>query len=252
MKSIFKVVIISILLCTVGAALYAEQQTAAKSVAPKYSEVKYSADTYSYRWDGGDKILVLTGNVKFVQGDTTILADKVDYHEATRIAVATGNLKIFDPQNTIVGKQCTVSFKDKKATISGAVHINVKPKPSASTDSKAKKEWKDEVIVTCESVDYLYKDKKAVIPTAVTIVQKTRTVTADSATYSGKDEIVELVGNAKGLDEKDKHTFSAPKVRISLKDGSEWVEAEKASGTLYIKDEDEEKPETSEKTPEKK
>jgi lipopolysaccharide assembly outer membrane protein LptD (OstA) len=70
------------------------------------------------------------------------------------------------------------------------------------------------------------------------MVQKTRTLTADSATYNGKDEIVQLVGNVKGSDEKERHSFSAPKVTISLKKDDEWIEAEKATGAFYVKEEE--------------
>ncbi len=76
----------------------------------------------------------------------------------------------------------------------------------------------------------------------MTVVQKTRTVTADSATYAGKEEIVQLVGNVKGRDEEEKHTFSSPKVTISLKEDDEWIEAEKATGSFYVKEEEESEP----------
>ncbi|HEY3298258.1 MAG TPA: LptA/OstA family protein [Armatimonadota bacterium] len=239
--------VILILLTTFAAVLCSAQQLPVlpapqKPAEPKYTEVKYWADNYSYKWEGEDRILVLTGNVKFVQGDTTILADRVDYRESSRTAVATGNLKITDPQNTAVAKQCVVNFKEKKCTMSGGVQLVAKPKPKPAkpSDSKAKQTLRDDMTVNCEVVDYFYKDKKAVIPGAVEVVSKTRTVTADSAVYSGKDEVVELVGNVKGRDDKDKHSFAAPRVKISLKDDNQWVEAQKASGTIYIKDEDEE------------
>jgi len=246
MRFIHGIALVCILICSLGVVLFAQQSAVpAKPAEPKYSEVKYSANTYSYRWEGEDKILVLNGEVKFVQGDTTILADKVDYHESTRTAIANGNLKAFDPQSTITGNQCTINLKDKKAVVTGGVHITSKPKPKSAKpgESSSKSELKDAIEVTCESVEYFYKEKKAIVSTPVRIVQKNRVITADSATYFGKDDIIELVGNVKGQDEKDRHTFSAPKVRISLKDGKEWVEAEKASGTIYVKDEEESKAE---------
>ena len=206
---------------------------------PKYTEIKYSADTSSYRWHGGDRILSLKGNVKFVQGDTVLLADIVDYEESTRTANASGSLEIHDDQNTITGDLCSMSFKEKKGTLTGSVRMVAKPKPKPSKAKSLKSEWKDEVVITCDKVDYFYEEKKAVISSAVTIVQKGKTVTADSAIYLGKEEIVQLVGNVKGRDDEKKHTFSAPKVTMSLREDDEWIEAEKATGSFYIEEEEE-------------
>ena len=213
---------------------------------PKYTEIKYEADMSSYKWDGDDRILVLKGNVKFIHGDTTLLADKVDYRESTRTANATGNLKISDDQSATTADACIMNFKEKKCSLTGGVNMVANPKPKAESAPKEdkpkslKSEWKDETTITCDKVDYFYKEKRAVISSPVKIVQKTRIVTADSATYLGKEEIVRLTGNVKGQDEKDRHSFSAPKVTISLKENDEWIEAEKATGSFYVKDEEEE------------
>ena len=214
---------------------------------PKYTEVKYSADMSSYKWEGEDRILALKGNVKFVHDDTVLAADKVDYRESTRTASASGNLTIRDDQNTITGNECTVNFKEKKGSILGSVKMIAKPKPkpaqAKTDDSKPKplrNEWKDEAVITCDKIDYYYKEKRAVVSTPLTITQKTRVVTADSATYLGKEETIQLVGNVKGKDNKDKHSFEAPKVLMSLKTDNEWIEAEKASGSFYVKEEAEE------------
>ncbi|MHB1001111.1 MAG: LptA/OstA family protein [Armatimonadota bacterium] len=235
------------------AAVIIYAQADAKKAAPKYTEVRYSADATSYRWEGDDRILVLSGNVKFVQGDTVLVADKVDYRESTRTASAAGKLRIYDDLNSITGDKCTVFFKDKKGTITGSVHMIAKPKPKADEDADSKSlksQIKDETNLDCSAIDYFYKEKRAVLSSPVKVVQKDRTVTADNAVYLGNDEIIELAGNVKGNDEKDKHNFTSPKVRISLKDTDQWIEAEKATGTFYIKD-DEEEPVPAEKTSDK-
>ena len=237
-----KISISVIILIMCGAVvIYAQQSDVKKPEAPKYTEVKYSAENLSYKWEGQDKILVLTGNVKFIQGDTVLAADKVDYRESTRTASASGNLRIYDNQNTITSTLATVYFKDKKGTLTGNVVMKVKPKPSTNTPTEKKTlqdEIKDEATITCDSLDYFYKDKRAVVPKAVKIEQKTRVVTADSGVYIGADEIVELNGNVKGSDEKEKYNFTSPKVRVSLKDTNQWIEAEKASGSFFVKDEE--------------
>ena len=241
MKSAFRKTILAAGALVLLTALLAAQQAAAPK-EPKYTEVKYSADMSSYKWEGEDRILVLKGNVKFVHDDTTLTADKVDYRESTRTAVATGNMTIKDDQNTITGDDCTVNFKEKKSSINGHVKMIAKPKPAATDTSKPKdlkSEFKDEAVITCEKVDYFYKEKRGVVSTPLTITQKNRVVTADSAIYLGKEETVQLVGNVKGKDEKEKHSFEAPKVTMSLNDEDQWIEAEKATGSFYVKEEEE-------------
>lgn len=250
MRLISRIVIAAGALVLLSALLAAQQAAAPKE--PKYTEVKYSADMSSYKWEGQDRILVLKGNVTFTHDDTVLTADKVDYRESTRTATATGNLTIKDDQNTITGNDCTVNFKEKKGTISGNVRMVAKPKPKPETTDSSKpkslkSELKDEAVITCEKVEYYYKEKRAVVSTPLTITQKNRVVTADSAVYLGKEDTVQLVGNVKGRDEKDKHSFEAPKVTMSLKADNEWIEAEKASGSFYVKEEQpEEQPKPAE------
>ncbi len=238
-----------------AAVMVVAQQAAKAPAEPKYTEIKYSADASSYRWEGDDRIIVLKGNVKFVQGDTVVTADRVDYRESTKTAQVSGNLKITDPQCDATGDACTVNFQEKKAVLTGHVRMTARPKqkpkqeqPAADKPKTLRSEWKDEVVITCDKIEYFYKEKRGESAGNLKIVQKDRVLTADSATYLGKEEILKLAGNIQAKDEKKKHSFSAPKVTVSLKENEEWIEAEKASGTFYVKDEDEET-ETPAETP---
>lgn len=221
-----------------------QQASTTKLSEPEYMEIKYSADVTSYRWESQDEILILKGNVKFAQGNMTLLADRVEYRKSNQTAIASGNLKITDDQTTITAESCIVNFKDKKGTLSGNVRMVSKPKPKDSENAdntSLKSQWKDEIIITCQKVDYDYKLKKAAIPGPLSINQKDRTLTADSGTYFVAEERALLVGNVVGKDEKEKHTFAGQKVAVSLKAGDEWIEVEKASGTFYVKEEQESK-----------
>lgn len=228
---------ICIILAAAAIAVLVGGVIAEEKQQPGYSQIKYQADASSYRWDGKDRILALKGNVKFTQGDTSLTADKVDYKESTNTATAAGNLKIYDDQNTVTGDLCTISFKDKKGSVTGNVRLLIKPKPDGGKSIKS--EWKDDTVVTCNVLDYFYKEKRAVIPGALTIKQKKRVVTADSGTYFAREELAKLTGNIKGHDDKNRHNFQAPSVTISLKDSDQWIEADKATGSFYVEDEDE-------------
>lgn len=219
------------------------QQPARTLPEPKYTEIKYSADASSYRWEGDDRVISLKGNVKFIQGDTTVTADKADYREKTKAAVIVGNLKIADPQTTVTGEQCTVNFEAKTAALTGKVSMVARPKskpeaPADDANKSLKSEWKDEAVVTCDKIEYFYKEKRAEASGNLKIVQKNRVITADAATYLVKEEILKLAGNIQARDDQERHSFSAPKVTVSLKEGEEWIEAEGASGTFHVKDED--------------
>lgn len=231
------------------------QQPAKPPAEPKYTEIKYSADASSYRWEGDDRVISLKGNVRFIQGDTTVTADKADYQEKTKTAVISGSLKIADPQTTITGEQCTVNFEAKTAALIGKVRMVTKPKskpdkPADDANKSLKSEWKDEAVVTCDKVEYFYKEKRAEASGNLKIVQKNRVITADAATYLVREETLKLAGNIQAVDDKEKHSFSAPKVTVSLKEGDEWIEAEGASGTFQVKDEDEPAAASSQSTPE--
>jgi lipopolysaccharide assembly outer membrane protein LptD (OstA) len=221
---------------------FAAEQEQPKPAEPKYTEIKYSADASSYKWDGQDRILVLLGNVTFLHGDTTMTADRVEYHESTKTADATGSPKIFDPRNTILGEKCSVNFKEKKGSMIGNVKVVIKPKekPKDASDSRPKSltsEIKEDTILTCGAIDYYYKEKRAVSPGKLKVVEKNRIVTADSGTYLTKEELVTMVGNVKGVDEKEKHNFSAPRMTVSLRETDQWVQAEKATGSFFVEEE---------------
>jgi lipopolysaccharide assembly outer membrane protein LptD (OstA) len=226
----------------VATSIPAEQPGNTKSPEPKYTEVHYSADVTSYRWVDNNETLILRGNVTFTQGDMTLTADKVEYQKNSQTATASGNLKITDNRITITADSCSVNFKEKKGILAGNVCITSIPKQKSNTTSNKntlKSNLEGKTVITCQSVEYYYKSKKAVIPTPLTIVQENKTVTADSGTYFVDEERALLIGNVKGIDEKRKHSFTGQKVTVSLKEGDEWIEIEKASGTFYIKEEQE-------------
>lgn len=250
MKKALLLLLSTVFICTV---VFAQKPEEKKQAEPKYTEIKYEADTYSYKWAGDNRILTLSGHVKFMHGDTVMEADKIDYMEETKTADASGNLRIHDERNVVTGDKCSIDFNKKKVVIEGGVNVLAKPKPKteAKDEKKSiKSEIKDEINMACSKLEYFYKDKKGTAFGPLTITQKDRVITADKAEYT--DELLRIIGNVKANDNKDKHSLTASQMTISLKDDNEWVEAEKASGTFYIKEEEEkpaEKP--AETAPEK-
>lgn len=55
-------------------------------------------------YDGNTKLATLTGNVKMVDKDATLLTDYFTYNTATKIGIYTGGGKIFNKENTLTSK----------------------------------------------------------------------------------------------------------------------------------------------------
>lgn len=229
---------------SVGAVTLAQEKPIHSAAEPSYIYVNVRADKTRYKW-GNAEVALLSGHVKITQGDTVLTADEIEYNENEDIqtAVATGNVKIVDPDTEITGEKATAYFNEKRAVIDGKVRILVKPKskkPEEKDKESVRSELKDKAVITCDSIEYFYKNKEANASGNLQVVQKDRTITAGKAFYQVKQEILTLSGGVKGRDSKNQ-TFSAPgSVTASIKEGDEWLEMENATGTFRVKDEEEE------------
>jgi lipopolysaccharide assembly outer membrane protein LptD (OstA) len=250
-KSKLYITALSLAACALAAIAISAEEQKEKLKAPSYKFVELlNADSSHFKL-GDKKIYILKGNVKMRQGDTVITADSIEYNQDAEVqtAVASGNLKITDPKNEITGNKGTVYFREKRAVIEGTVKIVSQPKSAeASNSSGIKANMKNPTTITCNNLEYLYKTKIAKLNGQLKIMQKDRTVTADSAVYQVKEELVTLNGNVNGKDEKNQ-TFSAPgEVKVSLKDGNEWVEMKNATGTFRVEIDDEDEPQPASDT----
>ena len=86
-------------------------------------------------------LIIFTGDVKVVRGDTTLLADRLEVHlekaknekgeEERRMRewVATGNVRIMQPNTTITGKKAIMDSQAELLTVEGDVLVK---KPDAT------------------------------------------------------------------------------------------------------------------------
>lgn len=222
---------------------------------PNYKYVELlNADSSRFKL-GNEKIYILKGNVKMKQGDTVLNSDSVEYNQNEKVqtAVATGNLKITDPQNEITGEKGTTYFREKRAVVDGNVKILAKPRAGEAKDTNSMKgNWKEKATITCDKLEYFYKTKVATLTGNLKVVQKGRVVFADSAVYDVKEEQVVLSGNVKGHDDKNQTFASQSDVKVSLKEGNEWIEMKHATGTFRVEIDEEEEPAETPKAPETK
>ncbi len=197
----------------------------------------------------------LSGNIVLVQDDVTMTMDKCDYNDAENTAVASGHLKIVDPESTLTGDSVQADFDQKLAQVIGNVTIVTQRKqkeaeeettPTEDEKSGSVSEYREKkTTITCPKIDYYYADdkKQAMVYGPLKAVQEDKTVYADQADYDGIEEQVILKGNVRLVMESGSE-FRCPKATISLND--DWVEAQDIQGVSV---EEQEPPETEPPAP---
>ncbi len=231
----FRWILIAVLVLGVCVGLAAQQNQSSPTKKTQPETVQGRADVLKSTW--GDKTEVLMkGNVTFTSDDTVMKSDMVTYDKKTKIADSPGKISITSPDADITGDKGTADFNKRLGVIVGNVKMLVKPKPEdqARADQESvRSELTRTTTITCSKLEYLYKDKIATAAGGVQFQQDKRKASAQKAVYDSNKELLVLTGEVKGVDE-DGQTFSAPSVRISLKKGNEWMEAEHADATFKI------------------
>jgi lipopolysaccharide assembly outer membrane protein LptD (OstA) len=195
------------------------------------------ADVMKTQWSDDTTHMLMKGNVKFTYKDTTMTCDEATYTDdtKTKTALIPGKINITSPDCDITGDKGSADFNKRLAIIEGNVTMLVKPKKSEETTNadSIKAKLKQPTTVTCPRLEYLYKDKIATLTGGITFKQEKRSGSADKAVYDANKELLTLTGDVKAVDEAGQ-TFAAPTVRISLKKGDEWMEAENASASFKV------------------
>ncbi len=207
-----------------------------KASPPKKAKETVSIDGDKWKWSsaGDTSSYSITGNVVIKHGDTVITGDKADYDEKGKTAVVVGHLKIVDGQNVITGEKATTYLNDRKNVVEGNVKLVGSPKPDAGTknpDSVAAK-LRDPVNIVCDKLEYLYKKKIATAEGGLKITSKGRTLVGTRAVYDVGLQFVTLSGGVRVTDEKGQAFSSPGEIKVSLKEGGEWIESGTASATL--------------------
>ena len=209
------------------------QQKQTPSTKKEPQTVQGRADMLKSSWGSKTEVL-MKGNVKFTSTEMTLTSDEVTYDKQAKSAVSPGKIAISSSDADITADKGTADFNKRLAVLTGSVNFLLKPKPEdqSNTDSVRAK-MTQPTTITCSKLEYLYKDKIATATGGVHFKQENRSVDAQKAVYNSNEEILVLTGSVKGVDE-DGQIFSAPLVRISLKKGDEWMEAENANASFKI------------------
>lgn len=232
----------------------------------EYEEAVHSDKT----GEGSAKNVVVT-----TDEGTVLHAKDFTWNDKTKVAHASGDLRMTDPQADAVGADAEIQYaRDKKLVImTGGVHITLKPKekgapkagsskPAAAAPSSAQQKPdapSDEdtvatsrrypVEVTCDRVEYQYAQavKHAVLTGSFKAVQKlpdkTRTLRAEKAEWFGVEEKIILHGPVHWEDTRGQTGDTKNDVTIFTKEGDERLQTTGGKITIPV-DEDEEKPAT--------
>lgn len=246
MRKIIGIVLGTVVLAGISTCvgIFAQDQAKPAATPAKKDEVHFVAKMW--RSTLGDKpSVLLKGGVTFTHDDTTLTSDQVTYDKKSSIATSPGKVSISDPECNITGDKGTANFDKKLGVLEGSVTMLVKPKPTEETTSdkdSIRAKMTKPTTITCPKVEYLYKSKIATLTGGVNFKQEKRSASAQKAIYDAKKELLTLSGDVKGIDE-DGQTFSAPAVKMSLKKGDEWMEAENANASFKVDVEENSTPE---------
>lgn len=242
-----KAIVISIIILFAALLLAMTLNAQESKPAPKKEEVFIGGDgtKWKMRTTPDATIYTITGNVVIKHLDTVLTSNMVEYTESkdkkTRVAVAEGNLKIVNPENEITGTKATADLNARTTVVDGNVKLVSKGKPQASEKNaqSTKAQLSEPATITCNRMEYQYRKKIATATGTLKITQKGRVLTGDKAIYDVNQELVTMTGGVKVKDEQGQ-TFTSPgTVKASLKEGSEWIEADNGSAQLKVTLDDE-------------
>jgi lipopolysaccharide assembly outer membrane protein LptD (OstA) len=229
--------IVALIIACVALAGPPAAQAPAPDKKPK-DVVNIDGDKWKWHGDKTSSVYDIIGNVVVKHGDTTVTADKAQYDEKARVISAEGSVKIVDGQNTITGDKATTFLKERRNLVDGHVKMVGIPKPATkhagSTGSSIGVKMGEPTTIVCDRLEYLYRAKIATAEGNLTITQKNRRLVSTKAVYDINQEVVTLTGGVRVTDDKQQ-TFSSPgEVKVSMKEGSEWIEAGNGSATLHV------------------
>ncbi|MBW3624532.1 MAG: hypothetical protein KY468_14090 [Armatimonadetes bacterium] len=223
--------------------------------------LEYTADRILVYPRGEGRIFVLSGHAHLKEGDTHFHADRIEYDEQAKRAVAVrdpqlknqsiGNPVVKDELHTLTADRMTLDFSSRdpaKKFVSaiGKVHFVAKPDPKAGEKAKDERSGneilprrvKEESVLTSDRLDYFYRSKRAVAEGNLKLVQGKRWLTGNQAIYYKRYETVVVNGNVRGEDEKGR-TFAAENMKVVLNGDTETIEANRFTGTFMLEDEEE-------------
>lgn len=225
------------------AAAAGKEADAGKEKKAKERKIKIEAPDGSLTYDDTAKLYVITNaKMELPDSDAVLTAAHIEYSPEEKWAKATGKPRMWDPRNELTADAINVDLKTKRANADGSVRMVARPKEAKSEQSrKLREKVKEPVIVTCDTAQYFYKDKRGTATGNLKITQRdskaNRTATATRLAYDGNEETVTLDGDVHVSDTKGQG-FDCEEWTFNIKEGAEGFRIKGLhGGTFYIEDE---------------
>ena len=189
----------------------------------------FNGDNFSSVMSKGKEYTILSGNAKIVSGSTVISATKIElYGNNYRFAECTGIVKVQDSKKglNIVADKMVFDRIEDISRLEGSVVME---------------DFRNEVIVKGDYLEYLGKTEIATIQIGVRILKEDMACRAEFALYNRKTNILDLSGLPFVYWKGDE--YRALKITINL-DTDEISLEGRVSGLIHDDDEENEKKET--------
>jgi len=192
-------------------------------------------------------------NFTLIDGETVVKGEAVKWNHKTKIAQATGNLSMTDPQADATGKKAVIQYGNTKRIVEivDDVKITVRPKKKAGAQPSKGDEDAPRghpAVITCDRLEYHYaRDKKyAKLTGNYKVVQKikdlTRNVTADFAEWFGLEDKILLHPPVYYEDSKGQKMNTREQVTLITTEGAESIYGRKVEMEFPVEDDEEAKP----------
>ncbi len=176
----------------------------------KEKVVKLLAASLKYNKDA-DR-LVAEGNVKIVQEDVTITAQRADFNMKDKTGIITGNVVLEKKNLTIKGNKMEADFNKKNYQFEGNVVLIQTRKDKNGKEEQVK--W------LCKGLNINADKKDLKAEGGVHIERKDLKIDADTAQYIDKDQKIILEGH----------------VYIDQNNGEKWIKGD--HGIIFLEEED--------------
>lgn len=188
-----------------------------------------------------------------------VTASRIEYNDEEQWAKATGQPCLRDERNELTARTIRVDLKAKRADAEGEVRLVARPK-EAETESgrKIREKIKEPVVITCDKVEYFYRDKQGTATGNLKILYKAKkadwTATGTRLSYNGKEETLTLEGDVQFSNTRGEGG-RCEQVTVTMKEGAEGFVLKGIGGegiTFFVKEREEEKPASDSGSGEKK
>ncbi len=229
------------ILLFMAVAAYTVQKNKPKATPPEQQARTVAMDGINWKkYKIGNQNLMSWEKGTITERDTVFTADRIEVvlndRDEAQTGKATGHLRIINPEHDLTGDLITIDFSKKVASVVGNVRMIVKPKPGGEGDDSVRSRLKDRAVLTCDRMDYYYRQKRGEAYDSLKVTQRVRNrkngeefdriITGDKGVYTEKTEQVVVTGNPvryrdiKGEDIRNDVTTPGP-VTSSVKEDEE-------------------------------